>query len=112
MCDWVGTNYNKFTNDNVPVIEKGEIYGTISCGYAYIIRSVFDKACTDAGINSKALLSHLKSKGLLYIRADGKGFTIRKTVCSGAPQMQCVAMRIDGYSNDTTVDAYPFDIDF
>lgn len=103
MCDWIGLNYNKFTNDNVPVIEKGEIYGTISGKYAYIIRSVFDKTCIDEGINPKALLSHLKSKGLLYTRGDGKGYTVRKTVTVGAPQMQCVAMRVNEGSEDGSV---------
>ena len=112
MCDWVGMNYNKFTTADVPVIEKGEIFGTISGSYAYIIRSVFDQACTDAGINSKALLSHLKSKGLLYTRGDGKGYTTLKVVTANAPKIACVGMKIqdNGLSDTETFDsdAYNF----
>lgn len=90
MCDWVIANRNKFG-----AVEFGEFYGIIEDNYAYIIPSVFDKACSDAGINSKALRSHLKTKGLLKCNSDGKGNTITKRLTPTTPPVRCVCMRLN-----------------
>lgn len=92
MCDWVATNFNHFTCGENAVLEHGEIFGSIEGDTAYIIRSVFDRICADAGINAKALLSNLKEKGLIHIRGDGKGYTVLRVVSAGAPKTQCVAL--------------------
>ena len=72
MCGWVGMNASQFRE----TVERGEHYGVLENGYAIINSVVWNRTCADAGINSKALLSHLKSKGLL--RAHKKGYTYSK----------------------------------
>ena len=88
MCDWVSQNQNKLQGS----AEFGEVYGVIEDNYAYINRSVFNKACTEYGINAPALLSHLKSRGLILTRSDGRGNT--KTRRIGGVPMECVVMRL------------------
>lgn len=91
ICDWVTTNLNHFG-----AVENGEIYGVIENDTAYIVRSIFDRACSEAGINSKALLSHLKTKNLIKVRNDGRGYIFMKRVSAGAPAMSCIAVSING----------------
>lgn len=102
ICDWVATNYNKFG-----AVESGEIYGVIEEDVAFIIRSVFNKACASEGINPKALLSHLKTKGLLKTRSDNKGYSVTKRL-PNAPPMDCVAVLLTENAGDTA----EFDYDF
>ena len=102
ICDWVATNFNKFG-----AVENGEIYGVIEDDVAFIIRSVFNKACAAEGINPKALLSHLKTKGLLKMRRDSKGFSITKRL-PNAPPMDCVAVLLA----ENAGDSMEFDYDF
>lgn len=102
ICDWVATNFNKFG-----AVENGEIYGVIEDDVAFIIRSVFNKACAAEGINPKALLSHLKTKGLLKMRRDSKGFSITKRL-PNAPPMDCVAVLL----TENAGDSMEFDYDF
>lgn len=70
MCDWVAANANQFKE----TVDRGEHYGVMRDGYAVINRMVWNKACADAGISPKALLSNLKAGGLL--RTSGKGYTM------------------------------------
>ena len=102
ICDWVATNFNKFG-----AVENGEIYGVIEDDVAFIIRSVFNKACAAEGINPKALLSHLKTKGLLKMRRDSRGYTITKRL-SNAPPMDCVAVLLTENADDSTEFDYEF----
>lgn len=90
MCDWVAQNANKLQD----ICEKGETFGLIGsgddAGWVFIIRSVFNKACSDAGISSTALLSHLKTRRL--IRTRGRAMTKNKRI-SGVPT-ECVCMKL------------------
>ena len=90
MCDWVAQNANKLQGS----AENGDVYGDMGKGaddgWVYIIRSVWDKACAETGISSPALLSHLKSKGL--IQASDKGFTKTKRI--NKIPTNCVVMRL------------------
>ncbi len=93
MCDWVAQNANKLRDD--PDSIKGERYGLIGesrddLGWVYIIRAVFYKVCADAGISAPALLSHLRSKGLIQTR--GRAFTKNKRV--DRIPTECVMMRL------------------
>ena len=70
LCDWVTINAAKLRG--IIDGDKNECYGIVKDvskdhggGTAYIIRSVFDKFCSDNGINPKGFLSHLKSRGLI-----------------------------------------------
>ncbi|MBW7573892.1 DUF927 domain-containing protein [Caproiciproducens faecalis] len=96
MCDWVAQNSGKMhgSSDN-------EVFGRIveegtDKGYAYIIRSVWDKACSDAQISSRALLSHLRTRGL--IKTSGKGFT--KSSRIGSAPANCVVLKLPPDPND------------
>ena len=95
-------NLNRFG-----AVESGEIYGIIEGDVAFINRTVFNRACAEEGINPKALLSHLKSKGLLKMRRDGRGYTIAKRL-PNAPPMDCVAVLLTE-SGDNLED-YDYDL--
>lgn len=102
MCDWVAVNSNKFGEK----ADKGEIYGVIEDGYAYIIRSVFNKACADAAINAKALLSHLQTKGLIKTR--GRAMTMPKRLAGIANPVECVVMSLPNETGTVNIeDDYP-----
>lgn len=102
ICDWVAMNLNRFG-----AVESGEIYGIIEGDVAFINRTVFNRACAEEGINPKALMSHLKSKGLLKMRRDGRGYTITKRL-PNAPRMDCVAVLLA--ENDENSAYYDYDL--
>lgn len=86
ICDWVAVNANKLRG----VTDAGECYGLVEDGRAYIIRSVFNRVCAENAINAKALLSHLRSRGLIEVR--GKGYT--KTRRIGQQTPDCVWLKL------------------
>ena len=86
MCGWVSANAAQFSES----IDRGERYGTIDGNTAVINRVVWNRTCEQAGISSKALLSHLKSKGLLVLGT--KGYTKTKKL-DGIPTA-CVWLRL------------------
>lgn len=87
ICDWVAVNANKMHG----ISEGGECYGLVEENTAYIIRSVFNKVCKDNAIDPKALLSHLKSKGM--IQTGQKGYTKTKYL-GGGQSPNCVWLRL------------------
>lgn len=86
MCGWVSANAAQFSEQ----IEHGERYGVIDGRTAIINRVVWNRTCEQAGISSKALLSHLKSKNLLKLGT--KGYTKTKKI-DGIPTA-CVWLRL------------------
>lgn len=92
MCDWVASNNNRFRADN----ETSEIYGTISDNYAYIISSKFRESAEKEGYSSTALLSWLKSKGLILTR--GRRNTRGKRI--GGVNSECVVMKLPEEDNE------------
>ena len=86
LCDWVAMNSAKFADENT-----GERYGIIDGDYAYINRTVYRRACADAGFDERALLSWLKVKGLILARE--KNLTRGKRI--GGINTECVALKID-----------------
>lgn len=103
ICDWVAQNGNKMQGSS----EFGEVYGDIGrgedAGYVYIIRSVFNKACADAGISAKALLSQLKSDGLIKTR--GKNLTRGKRINSILTECVVLKMREEDPYEDVPWDS-------
>ena len=87
MCDWVSQNANKMRD--TPDV-SGDVLGVIESGYAYIIRSAFNKACTDAGISAPALLGYMKARKLIQLRQSGKGMTVGKRI--NKINTECIAM--------------------
>ncbi|MGX8711651.1 MAG: DUF927 domain-containing protein [bacterium] len=91
MCDWVAQNSSKMHGAS----DSSDVYGRIidegeDSGYAYIIRSVWDKACVDAQISSRALLGNLRTRQL--IKTNGKGFT--KSARIGSAPANCVVLKL------------------
>ncbi len=85
IYEFVAANNNRFdVTDN-----RGEIWGEISDGYIYIIKSIFDSKMREAGFNAASFLSWAKRRGIircnegrnsLVKRIAGTNSTIR-TVC-------------------------------
>jgi len=90
MCDWVSQNADRLEGKAI----NGVVYGLIEEEgietYAYIIRAVWNDACREAGINSPALLSHLKSAGLIKVR--GRASTVPKRI--NRIPTECVALKL------------------
>ena len=111
ICDWVSTNEARFKLDG----NSGELYGKIEADrsnkdeYAYIISSVFNRACESAGIITKALLSGLKTKGLIKTKANGQGYAVPQRI--GSVVSSCICLKMlneDGEMSDSELDEYPF----
>ena len=95
MCDWVSQNANRLRGS----ADSTDVYGLIVTegddkGWVYIIRSVWNKACADAQISARALLSHLRTQRLLQTK--GKGYTKSKRI-NGVPT-DCVVMKLPDFS--------------
>lgn len=86
MCGWVASHVNQFREN----AERGERYGIIDGDTAIINRTVWNNACEEAGVSSKALLGHLKSKGL--IDTGSKGYT--KTRRIDGVSVHCVWLHL------------------
>lgn len=96
MCDWVALNANRFALEN----PGGEIYGIIDDGWAYINSGVFRKTAQDGGFDPRALLSWLKTRGLILTR--GRNFTRGKRI--HGVNTECVVMRLPEYSGSDSAD--------
>ena len=70
----------------------GDCYGLVKDGMVYIIRSVFNKVCQENAINAKALLSHLKSKGLIETSPTSRAYTRTKWI--GGQAANCVCLKL------------------
>lgn len=86
MCGWVAAHVNQFRERT----EHGDRYGVIDRDTAIINRTVWNRACEEAGISPKALLGHLKSKGLII--TGSKGHTKTKRI--DGVSVHCVWMRL------------------
>lgn len=115
VCDWVSQSMNKFIrsteNPQSDSRSTGDIYGVIvdddrntDNGYVYIIRSVWNKACMEAQISPPALLSHLRSKGLIQTR--GRKMTMAKRI--NKVPTECVVMKMRDYGEENLEDRDDF----
>lgn len=81
LMEWLAQNAQHFDEGN----EKFDAWGKFHLGSASIIRSVFNKACSENGFNPTAFLTWLKRNEKLEIQENGKGFTkamrINKVSC-------------------------------
>lgn len=113
MCDWVTQNANKLRGGS----ENSDCYGKIAGilgrddpdaaekGWVYIIRSVWNRACADEKISPRALLSHLKERGLIQTR--GRAMTKCKRI--NGVQAECVIMKLPSEATSDMVDCGDFD---
>lgn len=100
MCGWIAANELRFED----TVEQGEHYGVFKDGYAVINRTIWDRVCADAGISSKALLSHLKSNGLLS--TGSKGYTRNWRIDKHVP-VPCVWLRLPSEDGGDCDDELP-----
>lgn len=103
MCDWVTQNASRLKGSS----DSSDVYGFLpdegeDKGWAYIIRSVFNKACEAEEINARALLSHLRSEGLIKTR--GKAMTMSKRI--NGVRTECVVMKLPDEDEPTEITAY------
>lgn len=99
MCDWVSSNSNKFICAKPgasPEIPIGDIYGIIENDWVYVNGSIFKKAAADAGFDSRALLSWLKSNNLIETR--GKNMTKGKRI--NGILTECVLMKLLAFQSE------------
>lgn len=96
MCDWVSQNANRLREGN----DTGDIYGLIEGDWAFIIRSVFQKAVEDAGFSSAALISYLKQNGLILTR--GRNNTRGKRI--NGVLTECIVLHIAPEEDSTETD--------
>lgn len=87
LCEYVVQNANHFQGESDTI----EVWGKLDDGQVFIVRREFDRICTEAGYNPKALLSWLRDNG--KIEMNKKGFTkpkrINKVPCN------CVVMFLE-----------------
>ena len=95
MCDWVGQNLNRLRPD----VEQGDIYGLLDGDWAYIINSVFRRVADEAGFNPTALLSYLKSTGL--IKTGGGKTTVTKRIHGSVVRCVCLHLVQDIEQTDS-----------
>lgn len=98
MCDWVAMNTNRFRSEEN---NSGDCYGVIDGDWAYINNSVFRNAAKSAGFDDRALLSWLKTNGLIQTR--GRAFTKNKRINRIATE--CVVMLLHS-SAESDLDEY------
>lgn len=104
ICDWIAINIGYFLeNTGVSQSENmpNKIYGQkTSEDWIYINQSIFRSIAEEGGYNSKALLSYLKSKGLIQTRS--KGFTKNKRICGICTECVLLKMQDVIYENEET----------
>lgn len=94
ICSWVAANRNRFDIiDNTQ-----EIYGVLSEeeNIAYIIRSKFSDAVQSQGFDARALLSYMKTKGLISTR--GRNYTRGKRI--KGVNVECVALKLPDFESE------------
>ena len=94
LCDWVGSNVNRFFNPELPAV--GDCYGIIENNTAYINRGVFNKVLQEAGFSYAATLSYLKANSLIETRGrhNTKGKRINGVLT------ECVVLKLHNEWDD------------
>jgi hypothetical protein len=87
--DMITANHYKFAaKGNMPL---GECWGSISGGKINVLKSMFEKICSDGGYDSKALSSWMKQNGFTESAAD-RAF---KSVSINGMKAWCVSLKED-----------------
>ncbi|MHC1696430.1 MAG: DUF927 domain-containing protein [Eubacteriales bacterium] len=107
MLDWVSRNANKLKGYDD---KGGDVWGMVGVsgdelGWVYINRSVFKEACTEASISAPALLSHLRTRGLIQTR--GRAMTKNKRL--NGVNTECVVLKLREDAADIDTSCSPFE---
>lgn len=95
LCEWVAMNPLKFKSQNDQY--AGECWGKLEYDKdenpirACIIRSVFDRAMSDAGYNAASFLSWA-AKECRVQRTDSRNMTMARRIVKGGPLVRCVVL--------------------
>jgi len=103
LCDWVGSNVNRFFNPELP--PSGDCYGIIENNTAYINRGVFNKVIQEAGYSYAATLSYLKANNLIETR--GRAFTKGKRINGVLSECVVLKLQTEWGDPDNTEDLLP-----
>ena len=96
FCDWAAQNANRLRAD----AEQGDVYGVINGDQVCIIRSVFNRVAEENGFSPAALLSYLKSEGLIETR--GRAMTCSRRV--NGVRTECVCLKVDLGSEESVLE--------
>lgn len=105
MCGWVSANSNRFLRRdgsgeyNEPA---GDIFGIIEDDTAYINKGVFASAAAEQGFDERALLSWLRTSGLIQTR--GRNYTRGKRI--NGVNTECVALKLTKNDDEISLDDY------
>ena len=95
LRDTVASNNYKFIVKGNP--PAGECWGSVSGGKINVMKSMFEKICSDGGYDSKALSSWLKQKGFTETAAD-RAF---KSVSINGMKTWCICLKEDSPEFET-----------
>ena len=98
MCDWVAMNSNRFKSSN----DNSDVYGILQDDWVYINGAVFRKAAKDAGFDDRALLSWLKTNGLILTR--GRNMTRGKRI--NGVNVECVVMKLPSGEDELNIEDF------
>lgn len=88
LCDWVTQNSNRLCGRSDS--PNFDVYGALEDGQAYIIRSVFERILQDAGYSTAAMVSYMRSEGLLETR--GRHMTKGKRINGIPTECYCLVL--------------------
>lgn len=97
---WVASNERLFVEkyDGEQGYQTLRTLGAIEDGYAYIIKTEFEKMMDESGFNARSFLSWAKTRGLLKLRASEKGFGFPKKI--GGLTIDCITVKVPDGSTE------------
>jgi len=104
ICQWTVQNAHRLCGTS----SEMEVWGKIEDNLAYIIKSRFNQAASDAGFNPQALLSWMKQRDLIITR--GRAMTKNKRINNLSTE--CVVLKLPHDESEDAQNALPFNADF
>lgn len=98
ICEWVAMNIRNFVSNTDTTENPAKIYGLKDgTDWIYINQSIFRQAVEEGGYNDRALLSYLKSKGLIQTR--GRNMTKGKRIAGILTE--CILLKLPDVGLDS-----------
>ena len=91
---------------------KGDCWGFIEGDYLCIIKSVFDKICSDRGFSPKRFLNWAKAMNLILLDKQGKNTRPKRF---GNKTIRCICLKMPNYDDEPeqiTIDDLKNGVDF
>ena len=108
ICDWIAQNANKMRTHADG--DFGDVYGTIENDIAYIIATIFDNVCRDAGYDPKPIKAWMKKNGKMQLQNGeaSRRYTVVKKI-NGLARVRCVAVIMNSFDEEISEKDLPFD---